>query len=442
VFTEHFFKAIEQPGIELNVAIKKIAAAVRDDTGGQQVPWAEGIIIGNFYFIAPISPVATPSAFMPSSAPGAAPEVLFWQRMSQCGTPACLQAYIDTYPKGGYVRGAKALLANLTPILPSLIPFTVKTTPEGARVRILNIGPKYRDGIELKPGRYRVEATQQGYRKHLGWHELTAANPVYVAEMEAIPPAPPKPLYSEPQATRPQNLRPSGDAARARQVWREPRTGMEFVEVPKGCFSMGSDSGKGDEKPVHKVCLDGFWLGKYEVTQGQWKKVMGSSNPSKFQKGDNHPVEQVSWKDAQEYIRRLNGQGGAQFRLPTEAEWEYACRSGGKDEKYSGGDAVNTVAWYGEGWERGHHPVGGKAANGLGLQDMSGNVLEWVEDVYAGDAYQRHASENPVNTVGGSSRVGRGGSWRSYASVVRCAFRISYDPGFRSYYLGFRLLRQ
>ncbi len=211
--------------------------------------------------------------------------------------------------------------------------------------------------------------------------------------------------------------------------------------VPSGCYQTGSNSGASDEKQVHEVCVDGYWLGKYEVTQGQWKRVMGS-NPPYFKKGDSHPVGKVSWNDVQDYIRKLNNKGGAQFRLPTEAEWEYACRSGGKDEKYSGSNSVDRVAWYGESWERGHHPAGGKSANGLGLHDMSGNVWEWVQDIYNGKAYSSHTRNNPVNTGGGSNRVLRGGGWTDGASGTRCAFRDDYDPGFRIYNLGFRLLRK
>ena len=137
---------------------------------------------------------------------------------------------------------------------------------------------------------------------------------------------------------------------------------MEFVWVPGGCYRMGSNSGEDDEQPVHEVCVDGFWLGKYEVTQAEWQRVMGN-NPSHF-KGDRNPVEIVSWDDAQEFIKRLNAKGNGTFRLPTEAEWEYAARSGGKDEKYAGGNDVDRVAWYKSNSGGKTHPVGTKAPNG------------------------------------------------------------------------------
>ena len=217
---------------------------------------------------------------------------------------------------------------------------------------------------------------------------------------------------------------------------------MEFVWVPGGSFEMGCGSWAGDcfeeEKPAHSVRLSGFWLGKFEVTQGQWQRVMGN-NPSNFKKGDNDPVEQVAWNDAKEFITKLNAQGSAKFRLPTEAEWEYAARSGGRPEMYAGGEDIDRVAWYGSNSGGSTHAVGTKAPNGLGLYDMSGNVWEWVEDVYGG--YSSSSQDNPVVTGGGSYRVRRGGSWTNGPRGVRSALRFDNTPGFRDDAVGFRLAR-
>jgi len=234
-------------------------------------------------------------------------------------------------------------------------------------------------------------------------------------------------------------------------TWTDPATGMEFVWVPGGEFEMGCGpwagvSGFGvfgecqsHEKPVHAVRLDGFWLGKYEVTQSQWEKVM-RSNPSKSSRGANYPVENISWNDAKAFISRLNAQGTGRFRLPTEAEWEYAARSGGKPEKYAGGDDVARVAWYGSNSDASHE-VGGKAPNGLGLFDMSGNVWEWCEDVYDEEAYASHARENPLISGGGSERVYRGGGWYSvYAKTVRTGNRFHGSPDRRAQDHGLRLV--
>ncbi len=207
-------------------------------------------------------------------------------------------------------------------------------------------------------------------------------------------------------------------------IWKftEPVTGMEFVWVPGGCFQMGSDNGDNDEKPVRKVSVDGFWLGKYEVTQGQWQKIMGS-NPSYFKNGNDYPVEKVSWHDCQEFIRNLNSKSDRHFRLTTEAEWEYAARSGGQDEKYAGGNDVEGVAWYAGNSGSSTHPVGRKAANGLGLYDMSGNVWEWCADWHSDHC------------------ICRGGSWGTGPWHVRSTERGGrLRPSVRSMCLGFRLV--
>ena len=223
-------------------------------------------------------------------------------------------------------------------------------------------------------------------------------------------------------------------------IWKEPVTGMEFVWVPGGEFMMGSNDGDSDEKPVHKVRLDGFWMGKYEVTQGQWEQIMGN-NPSSFKKGNDFPVECVFWNDARDFIEKLKSRTGYTFFLPSEAQWEYAARSGGKNRKYSGGDDVDRFAWYDSNSGFSTHKVGTKAPNDLGIYDMSGNVWEWCEDIYAGDAYNKHSLNGPVYEQGGALRVSRGGSWCSSPANVRCTNRDWFTMDRRDYNLGFRLLR-
>ena len=219
----------------------------------------------------------------------------------------------------------------------------------------------------------------------------------------------------------------------------DPTTGMEFVNVPGGCFQMGDTFGDGDsdEKPMHEVCVSDFAVGKYEVTQGEWRRIMGN-NPSRYNRcGDNCPVEQVSWDDAQEFIKKLNSQSGRSYRLPTEAEWEYAARSGGRNEKYSGGGNVDYLAWYGRNSGSKTRDVGQKQPNGLGIFDMSGNVYEWVLDwkgKYPGDRQQ-----DPQGPPNGDSRVRRGGDWWIGSGGVRAANRVGGSPGSGSSYLGFRL---
>jgi len=223
--------------------------------------------------------------------------------------------------------------------------------------------------------------------------------------------------------------------------WVEPTTGIEFVWVEGGCFQMGDAFGDGDndEKPVHEVCVDSFGISRYEVTQGQWQKIMGN-NPSRFTNGKNYPVEQVSWDDTQGFIRKLNSYSSSCFRLPTEAEWEYAARSGGKKQKYAGSSNVDRLAWYDCNSGGSTHPVGTKEPNGLGLYDMSGNVWEWTSDWYGKDYYQQSPRNNPQGPSSGSFRVIRDGCWNGSSWLIRSTNRDRFKPGYRLDNLGFRLV--
>ena len=216
----------------------------------------------------------------------------------------------------------------------------------------------------------------------------------------------------------------------------------EMVWVEGGTFRMGATSEQGSgipdgEKPVHSVTLSGYYIGKTEVTQALWMAVMGS-NPSRF-KGDYLPVEQVSWDDCQEFIRKLNALTGQNFRLPTEAEWEFACRGGNNSRgyKYSGSNDIDNVAWYDGNSGYKTHPVATKLPNELGIYDMTGNVWEWCSDWY-GD-YSSGAQTNPKGPYDGSARVYRGGSWGSRTRYFRSSSRGYYGPGDCDDYLGLRL---
>ena len=223
-----------------------------------------------------------------------------------------------------------------------------------------------------------------------------------------------------------------------------PVTGMEFVFVKGGVFRMGDTFGDGfkDEQPVHEVELNGFYMGKYQVTQGEWVKVMGI-NPSHFQKGDRYPVEKISWNKVQEFIGKLNSQSGKNYRLPTEAEWEYAARSGGKEEKWAGTsneEELGEYAWYDDNSDKTTHPVGEKKPNGLGLHDMSGNVWEWCGDWHDVGYYGKSPRRNPRGPEEGKSRALRGGSWLDFGGCTRAAYRFGLEPGSWDYSFGFRLL--
>ena len=217
---------------------------------------------------------------------------------------------------------------------------------------------------------------------------------------------------------------------------------IEMVKVEGGTFMMGATSEmknpNSNEKPVHQVTLtNDYYMGKYEVTQALWQAVMGS-NPSEY-KGDNLPVETVSWNDCQKFISKLNSLTGRMFRLPTEAEWEYAAR-GGKESRgyqYSGSSNISDVAWYDENSGSKTHPVGTKQANELGIYDMTGNVWEWCSDWYS--SYSSSSQTNPTGSDSGSARVSRGGGWFNDASYCRLSVRFYYTPDFRLDILGLRL---
>ncbi len=225
----------------------------------------------------------------------------------------------------------------------------------------------------------------------------------------------------------------------------DPRTGMVLVLVEGGTFEMGDTFGDGGsvEKPMHTVTVSDFYIGKTEVTQVQWEKVMGS-NPSKFLfQGAERPVETVSWEDVQEFVKKLNRKSGNRYRLPTEAEWEYAARSGGKKEKWAGTSIESELgrfAWYASNSGGQTHPVGQKEPNDLGLYDMSGNVWEWCGDWYGRGYYGQSPKENPSGPNSGEYRVLRGGSWYNLPEFARAAYRIGSWPSNRTGYFGFRLV--
>ena len=225
------------------------------------------------------------------------------------------------------------------------------------------------------------------------------------------------------------------------------KIGMEFVLIPAGSFMMGSPDGEGndEEHPRHRVEITRpFYLQTTEVTQGQWKAVMGS-NLSYFDScGDDCPVERVSWEDAQEFIRRLNRMEGREiYRLPTEAEWEYACRAGSSSAYCFGDDEdrLGEYAWYraNSGYET--HSVKGKRPNAWGLYDMHGNVWEWCQDWYGEDYYSRSPRRDPRGPSSGEERVIRGGSWCNSAGGLRSAYRNRNAPDLRNRYMGFRVAR-
>ena len=220
--------------------------------------------------------------------------------------------------------------------------------------------------------------------------------------------------------------------------------GVSFTMIPVegGTFTMGATSEMkntdNDEKPTHQVTLSSYYIGETEVTQALWKAVMGS-NPSHF-KGDNLPVEKVSWDDCQTFISKLNALTGKRFRLPTEAEWEFAARGGNQSRhtQYSGSRRIDDVAWYEDNSGDKTHPVKTKQPNELGIYDMTGNVNEWCQDWYG--IYSSDAQTNPTGADSDSDRVLRGGSWFSPPQDCRSSSREFFEPEFSNDGLGLRLV--
>lgn len=262
-------------------------------------------------------------------------------------------------------------------------------------------------------------------------------------------------------------------------AWREESTGMEFVWVPSGCFYMGCDGDDEDcdfdEKPFHRVCLDGFWIGRYEVTNAQfamfvnhadsldqpWFESHAQDPDSRIHGGtgryyveekyERHPMVHVSWLGAVAFCKWLSKQTGYQFRLPSEVEWEYASRAAGQGEGlYAGFKDIDKTAWYVKNSGHSTHTVGEKKSNPLGIFDMSGNVWEWCLDVYDSEAYRYHGGRNPVYLASNadiykdteSLRVLRGGSWFSDARYCRSSARSWGNPDSRGRYIGYRIVRE
>ena len=343
----------------------------------------------------------------------------------------------------GAGRGV-TLFVDLTPARARKGRLFVETEPRDARVRIMNIGPSFEQGMELDAGTYDLEITASGYEaKRFG---------VAVAFGED------KRLSV--------SLEPMGVEKGPRE-WRDPVTGMEFVWVPGGCFQMGDTSGDGlpQEKPVHDVCVNAFWMGKYEVTNEQFRKFRSGHDSGSYGiyslNVDRQPAVHVSWNDAKEFAAWLMVMNGGQlgFRLPTEAEWEYACRAGTRMSRFWGNDPKDACR-YGnvadltakgqfpnwivhDCWDAYavSAPVGSFKPNAFGLHDMLGNVGEWCEDMYAENAYSTHVRNNPIYVDVGPGRVTRGNEWGSYPQYVRCANRSWLGQLNGDFGQGFRLLR-
>ena len=340
--------------------------------------------------------------------------------------------YIFEARKDGHTSGKLTKTINSTPAaqsytLPAPTPITgaltITSIPLMAEVS-LDGNPAGRTPLDLKniiTGGHTISISKAGYNTYtqsvvIAEGKTTTLNATLTKQAVATPTAPTTTTTATPN--------------------------IEMVFVKGGTFTMGATAEQGsdassNEKPTHSVKLSDFYIGKYEVTQAQWKAIMGT-NPSNW-KGDNLPVENVSWNDVQEFITKLNAQTGKKYRLPTEAEWEYAARGGNQSKgyKYSGSNSISNIAWYDANSNKMTHIVGQKSPNELGIYDMSGNVWEWCQD-WLGN-YSSSFQTNPIGPSSGSYRVLRGGSWSYVARTCRVSIRGYSKPADRYNRHGFRL---
>ncbi|MCP5160745.1 MAG: SUMF1/EgtB/PvdO family nonheme iron enzyme [Hahellaceae bacterium] len=428
-FTEQLKLALTKPGLPLELTFKEVVKGVKKVTQEKQVPWFNSSVSGDFYFkpATPAqAPVVTPT-IGPSAVPGKAVDALAWTYVENSQDVRDFAAFQKQFPNSQYAFLAKIreqqLQRTSAPAAPVAEKYalTVQATPANAKIRILNIGPAYRDGIQLTPGDYHLEVSARGYEMQREWVSLGNIDLTHRIV-----------------------LNKTSTSSRATQL------GLEFVTIPAGSFMMGSDDGDNDEKPVRKVQVPSFKLMKYEVTQGQWQAVMGS-NPSYFSScGQNCPVENVSWNNVQQFIHKLNQQTGLTFRLPSEAEWEYAARAG-TTTAFSFGDQITTEQanfkgnYTYNGSQKGVYlgktvRVDSFQPNNWGLYNMHGNVSELTEDCW--NYFNKDYINSRARSDGDCSlRVLRGGSWANEPRYLRSASRNSFFIGFRDYFAGFRLVQ-
>lgn len=514
LFTREFLKVMQRPGLKVQDVVSTVKLSVISQArsiGHTQTPAIYDQSVGTFSFVDKPTPpppppvIKTPPPVVKGMLPvttgpsRSALELEFWTFIKDSGNRAMFEAYLAKYPNGEFVPLAKIALQGLItpPVTPVLTPpvtpvqpvpiHTARVIPapavpsrvapppviqvpvpvESKKHRLTVRSNVYRDtvtidgvvhgstmvDVALSEGLHTVRVEKAGYAPYESQVTLRYDQTVR-AVLKRLPPVGAsvhRPTPSEGTTYVPDKSRVP-DVPSSPISWTDSFTGMKFMKIPAGCYEMGSptsEQGREESETQHEVCVDDFYLGKYEVTQGQWEAVM-DVNRSRFKKGDNYPVDKVSWDDAQQFFRKMNKRrGGAQFRLPTEAEWEYACRAGTKTPFHLGSNITASQANYDgnfpySGGKKGKFrkstvPVGKFSANAFGLYDMHGNLLEWVQDIYASNAYRQHAHRNPVHEKDGSGpRVLRGGSWNSYGSELRCASRYKEEPSYRIYFLGFR----
>ncbi len=421
LFTESLLIQMKKPNIEFEAMVKLLAKDVKAKSGNKQSPWKEGLYDGDFYFARSKVLVKGETVITENVTAKdlVSVEREAWNYIRASTNAQDFRDFLKEFPTGANATNAKIKLEQAA-------------------------WDAVKDGKD--------KAKIQAYLGEFPSGTNAPLARIKLRQLEA-------PVVTPPTTTPGGGNAANTSGAVAAGTVRKNSIGMDLVYVPPGEFMMGSSESDIDEslyiykkeysyakreafdneKPQHRVTIsNGFWMGKYEVTQGQWQAVMGD-NPSNFKDcGANCPIEQVSWDDIQVFLRKLNQKNdGFEYSLPSEAQWEYAARAG-TTTLYGGTGNLDDLGWYGKNSGRKTHPVGEKRANGFGLYDMHGNVWEWCSDWYG--SYSSGQATDPTAASSGQSRVLRGGSWFNVANYSRSAFRSRNSPADRYSFYGFRVV--
>ena len=449
LFTEALLEYIKKP-LELDGLVKAVSNSVKEKSKQLQTPYREGNITSDFYFAgSPVTNPVLPSPVVKTNE--AEPEIVAkdaaarereaWELVVNSADVGDFRSFLTEFPNGIYAGKAKIRMEQM-------FWNSIKTTKDKLLVQAFL--KEFSDGANASTARIKLrqlEAKENvaAVKTETAKTETAKVETVETESEESAPPAKKVivPKAETPKATAARTAKAKTKITSASKLEdRKNSFGMEFVNLPAGSFMMGSSEanvgesfaqGRKDygeverawfdnEKPQHKVTFaDGFWIGKTEVTQAQWAAVM-NDNPSNNKGCDDCPVERVSWESAKKFVEKLNAQNdGFEYRLPSEAEWEYAAR-GGTTKILAG--KMDEMAWYNVNSENKTHSVGTQQPNGFGLYDMHGNVAEWCEDIYT-ENYAEIPSDGTANTTVGDPevRVLRGGTYNDFPTFLRLARR-------------------
>ncbi len=425
LFTQALLKEIKKPNLELDPLVKLVAREVEAGSNQKQSPWKEGLYSGDFYFAGRTTAsnnTGNNSNTVPNETPivakdSAAVEREAWSYVKESSDPQDFRSFLTDFPNGANAGNAKIKLEQA-------VWDAVKNSGDKGKLQgYLNEFPS---GVNAPLAKIRIRQL-----------DTAATNSNSNNSTTNTP--------TNPNLT-------SGSITAGTVITNS--LGMKFAYSPAGTFQMGSTQSV-DEGPVRTVSIgQGFYMGRTEVTQGQWEQVMGTTIGQQRDKapkperakgvgeGADYPMYYVNWEEAKEYIQRLNARNdGYIYSLPTEAEWEYAARAGTTGD-YGGNGSLDAMGWYRANSGKTAHPVGQKQPNAFGLYDMHGNLFEWCEDIVNDKGYAGSPTDGSANvSVGDSSkRVLRGGAWIGVADFARSADRVGSEPSVRLNYAGFRIL--